>query len=285
MTTDVVHEGQCHNVLSDGIKSLSSQSSCFSICREVAGKTGVLLASSQSSTGSQESSMGYDETDHNPLEGSSNFADRQHPRRVHDPDVSLSSCSCSKNGGQCITMTNILECFKTPLSEEQAWALIYQFVSLYRMVSLKRRRYFNELEIPTSLDNLCLHRDGTVHCTWPEDEQSSHSLALLPHDVPQSHDAGKWWTIYESFANFYATIKMLRGCEGVACWGGLRLLFSMQCSQWNWNLWVRGGWSRDRGGRNTAIAITVINIINNFNNWPLKAVFEVHVWPLGIYSI
>lgn len=38
------------------------------------------------------------------------------------------------------------------------------------------------------------------------------------------------------------------------------------------------GWlDQGTGGRNTAIAITVINIINNFNNWPLKAVFEVHV--------
>lgn len=185
MTTDVVHEGHCHNVLCDGIKNIAKHktNSCFSICQELAVESGKLLASSQSSTGSQESSMGYDEADHNSIETKSNFNDND------CKDVSLSACSYLMNGGQCMSMTNILECFKTPLSEEQAWALIYQFVSLYRMVIVKRRRYFSELEIPKSLDNLCLHRDGTVHCNWPNNKKQSQSLVLLENNV-QGLDAG-----------------------------------------------------------------------------------------------
>ncbi|KAM7353726.1 spire type actin nucleation factor isoform 2-T2 [Cochliomyia hominivorax] len=80
-------------------------------------------------------------------------------------------CECNNPTG-CVSVKNILESFKAPLSEEQAWALIYQSISLYRRIAAAGKRHiFNELEIPDTVDNLSLHRDGTIHCSWSEAER------------------------------------------------------------------------------------------------------------------
>ncbi|XP_037811327.1 protein spire isoform X2 [Lucilia sericata] len=82
-----------------------------------------------------------------------------------------SICACNNPMG-CVSVKNILESFKAPLSEEQAWALIYQTITLYRRIAAAGKRHiFNELEIPEAVDNLSLHRDGTVHCSWSEAER------------------------------------------------------------------------------------------------------------------
>lgn len=82
-----------------------------------------------------------------------------------------SICECNNPTG-CVSVKNILESFKAPLSEEQAWALIYQSISLYRRIAATGKRHiFNELEIPETVDNLSLHRDGTIHCSWSEAER------------------------------------------------------------------------------------------------------------------
>ncbi|KAI8114995.1 Protein spire [Lucilia cuprina] len=82
-----------------------------------------------------------------------------------------SICACNNPMG-CVSVKNILESFKAPLSEEQAWALIYQTITLYRRIAAAGKRHiFNELEIPEAVDNLSLHSDGTVHCSWSEAER------------------------------------------------------------------------------------------------------------------
>uniref|UniRef100_A0A1A9WMD2 KIND domain-containing protein n=1 Tax=Glossina brevipalpis TaxID=37001 RepID=A0A1A9WMD2_9MUSC len=98
-----------------------------------------------------------------------------HHTLTHDnvcvPRVPPPICLCTNSSG-CVNLKNILESFKAPLSEEQAWAVIYQYISMYQRVAAAGEQYiFNNLEIPDTLDNMNLHRDGTVHCSWSEAER------------------------------------------------------------------------------------------------------------------
>lgn len=95
---------------------------------------------------------------------------------------------CS-NPKECVTVKNILESFKAPLSEEQAWALLYQLMSLYRRVSATGKRHiFQDLDIPESMDNISLHRDGTVHCTWSEAELKRKEKELHDRQKQQEEE-------------------------------------------------------------------------------------------------
>ncbi|XP_058979901.1 protein spire isoform X2 [Musca domestica] len=92
------------------------------------------------------------------------------------PPPSIYNCSNPKD---CVNIKHILESFKAPLSEEQAWALLYQFMSLYRRVAATGQRHiFNDLEIPESMENMSLHRDGRVHCSWSEVERKKRERVL-----------------------------------------------------------------------------------------------------------
>lgn len=91
-----------------------------------------------------------------------------------DSSMLPSICVCT-NPANCVTLKNILDSFKAPLSEEQAWAIIYQMIKLYRVTALNckqngKLRIFSDLEAPESLINLNLHPDGTVHCSWSSNE-------------------------------------------------------------------------------------------------------------------
>ncbi|XP_059222125.1 protein spire isoform X2 [Stomoxys calcitrans] len=102
------------------------------------------------------------------------------------PPPSIYNCSNPKD---CVNVKNILESFKAPLSEEQAWALLYQFISLYRRVAASVKRYvFNELEIPECMDNMSLHRDGSVHCSWSELERNKRQQAIQQREQAQEAD-------------------------------------------------------------------------------------------------
>lgn len=85
---------------------------------------------------------------------------------------------CS-NPKDCVSVQNILESFKAPLSQEQAWALIFQTISVYRRIAAAgKRRVFNDLEIPDTGKNLNLHPDGTVHCSWTDAERQQKEQKL-----------------------------------------------------------------------------------------------------------
>ncbi|KAH8413220.1 hypothetical protein KR009_008936 [Drosophila setifemur] len=75
-------------------------------------------------------------------------------------------CSCPE---QCVTLNNILDSFKAPLSEDQAWALIHQFVSLYHKVAIQAHgsAVDYEAELPHRFE-LHFHRDGSVHFSGKE---------------------------------------------------------------------------------------------------------------------
>ncbi|KAL7740749.1 hypothetical protein ACLKA6_012365 [Drosophila palustris] len=80
-------------------------------------------------------------------------------------------CSCAD---ECVKLDNILDSFKAPLSEDQAWALVYQFTSLYYKVAVQahhcRPSDDYESQLPTQFE-LHLHRDGSVHFSGKERQQ------------------------------------------------------------------------------------------------------------------
>jgi hypothetical protein len=85
---------------------------------------------------------------------------------------SLDLC-CDKEN--CLTLEDILKSFNAPLSEEQAWSLIYQSISLYRNFiniefidkntkTLGKRSH--KIKVPKSPKNLNVHKDGSVHVNF-----------------------------------------------------------------------------------------------------------------------
>ncbi|KAH8249271.1 hypothetical protein KR032_008001 [Drosophila birchii] len=81
--------------------------------------------------------------------------------------LAFHQCSCPE---QCVTLNNILDSFKAPLSEDQAWALIHQFTTLYYKVAIQAHSCLPadyESGLPASFE-LHFHRDGSVHFSGKE---------------------------------------------------------------------------------------------------------------------
>lgn len=85
------------------------------------------------------------------------------------PNNSKSKIENCSNPEGCLSLLRILKSFNVPISEEQGWALIYQSVRLYRDVC--REQYnckgrLKDIRVPMSMDNLNLHKDGSVHVSF-----------------------------------------------------------------------------------------------------------------------
>lgn len=83
----------------------------------------------------------------------------------------LEFCSDKDN---CLSLNDILRSFNAPLSEEQAWSLIYQSVLLYRnFIRIEfidkhtkkdaTQKSSHRIKVPKSTRNLNVHKDGSVH--------------------------------------------------------------------------------------------------------------------------
>ena len=83
----------------------------------------------------------------------------------------LEFCSDKDN---CLSLNDILRSFNAPLSEEQAWSLIYQSVLLYRnFIRVEfidkhtkkdaTQKSSHRIKVPKSTKNLNVHKDGSVH--------------------------------------------------------------------------------------------------------------------------
>lgn len=83
----------------------------------------------------------------------------------------LEFCSDKDN---CLSLSDILGSFNAPLSEEQAWSLIYQSVMLYRnFIRIEfidkhtkkesKKKSSHRIKVPRSTKNLNVHKDGSVH--------------------------------------------------------------------------------------------------------------------------
>lgn len=90
----------------------------------------------------------------------------------------LESCSDKDN---CLSLNDILRSFNAPLSEEQAWSLIYQSVLLYRnfirvefIDKHTGQKSSHRIKVPKATKNLNVHKDGSVHIS---DSGELHSIA------------------------------------------------------------------------------------------------------------
>ena len=86
---------------------------------------------------------------------------------------SLEVC-CDKDN--CLSLDDVLRSFNAPLSEENAWSLIYQTVLLYKKLihnefidkhtkkeSACAKKSSHRIKVPKSPKNLNIHKDGSVH--------------------------------------------------------------------------------------------------------------------------
>ncbi|GAB0100143.1 Protein spire [Sergentomyia squamirostris] len=83
------------------------------------------------------------------------------PSKRCEKIVPMTLYSCSDVDG-CVSLQDILKSFNAPISEEQAWALIYRFVNSYKD-SLFHKDKTKDFRVPLSPENFRIHRDGTVH--------------------------------------------------------------------------------------------------------------------------
>lgn len=107
-------------------------------------------------------------------------SNHRHPE-IMDSDLSentalkIQNClelCCDKDN--CLSLDDILRSFNAPLSEEQAWSLIYQAVLFYRnFIHLEfidkntkkdsSKKSSHRIKVPKSPKNLNVHKDGTIH--------------------------------------------------------------------------------------------------------------------------
>lgn len=76
--------------------------------------------------------------------------------------INLLSVIQCREPEKCVTLKDILEAFNAAISEEQAWALIYQTVKLFRDV-IGTESEKRILKVPMHTENLSIHRNGSVH--------------------------------------------------------------------------------------------------------------------------
>ena len=67
---------------------------------------------------------------------------------------------CKFNADSCLTLEKITSSFSAPITEEHAWAIVFECVKcLHSMVESKPRRVF----VVTNTKQILLHREGRVH--------------------------------------------------------------------------------------------------------------------------
>ena len=67
---------------------------------------------------------------------------------------------CKFNADSCLTLEEITSSFSAPITEEHAWAIVFECVKcLHSMVESKPRRVF----VVTNTRQILLHREGRVH--------------------------------------------------------------------------------------------------------------------------
>lgn len=67
---------------------------------------------------------------------------------------------CILDSDLCVSLKNILVSFNTPISEEHAWALVYQFAKCFCSELSDKD---NQSKLVTKPKDVFLHRDGYVH--------------------------------------------------------------------------------------------------------------------------
>lgn len=110
------------------------------------------------------------------------------------PSAKIKDClefCCDKDN--CLSLDDMLRSFNAPLSEEQAWSLIYQTVLLYRNFihiefidkHTKKDRAVkcsHRIKVPKSPRNLKVHKDGSIHIC-----DKSECFKFLIYGLPLIH--------------------------------------------------------------------------------------------------
>jgi hypothetical protein len=101
----------------------------------------------------------------------------------------LEFCSDKDN---CLSLNDILRSFNAPLSEEQAWSLIFQSVRLYRdfihiefidkkTKNERTQKSSHRIKVPKSTKSLNIHKDGFVHIS---DNGESTTFSSYYNSIP-----------------------------------------------------------------------------------------------------
>lgn len=77
---------------------------------------------------------------------------------------SLSSGGDS-NTAVSVSLEHILKTFNAPISEDQAWALIYQATRMYKARLLETGCRLRDLRLPVKTKHLNVHKDGSCFVT------------------------------------------------------------------------------------------------------------------------
>lgn len=95
-----------------------------------------------------------------------------------DTSPSKQSVEMCENSETCINLLTVLKAFNSAISEEQAWAVLYQLTKLYRerikpSNDPQKQQHqqqvngrFKDIFVPTELENFNLHKDGSVHVNF-----------------------------------------------------------------------------------------------------------------------
>lgn len=112
----------------------------------------------------------------------------------------LEFCSDKDN---CLSLYDILRSFNAPLSEEQAWSLIYQSVLLYRnFIHIEfidkhtkkeaKQKSSHRIKVPKSTKSLNVHKDGSVHIS----------------DGGELNKTQSWFKLHASKINIFLNMPM-----------------------------------------------------------------------------
>lgn len=78
---------------------------------------------------------------------------------------------CILDSDLCVSLRNILVSFNAPISEEQAWALVYNFAKCFCNEASDQD---NQSKFVSKPKDIFLHRDGYVHSKTILDLEGAH---------------------------------------------------------------------------------------------------------------
>jgi Kinase non-catalytic C-lobe domain len=91
----------------------------------------------------------------------------------------MSSVKSSSDTENTISLEEILKSFNAPISEEQAWSLIFQTVAMYKHKLINKLDKFRDLHAPVAPRNLFVRKDGTVFVSCKNEGESIHVVVYV----------------------------------------------------------------------------------------------------------
>ena len=83
-------------------------------------------------------------------------------------DKKLQNSNGAKDKLPAVTLDDILKTFNAPISEDQAWAIIYQTTRMYKQLIQENNR--TDLPIPSETGHLLVYKDGNCSISRTKSE-------------------------------------------------------------------------------------------------------------------